>query len=244
MKTSHKFFIAAVLLMIVNLALYDQDLRHEWLNGDYRDPYRNFVPIDFKHFSAIRLNAGSAANIILVQGPFKILASPTAVPMLRLRQVGDTLIIDAEFSFSYRNTPSTYVLYIACPTLTSVQIDTYYQLDKVRITDTLASEDFSWKRSVIQGFTIDSLQLYADHAANIECRNDTIASLQAVIGASVGSAANFIVGKDNKINQSHINVLNKSRLWLQDTGQAQLHYHIADSGRLILNGRVDNKFKF
>jgi hypothetical protein len=243
MKTSNRFLLAAICLVVFSIGFYDLDLRAEYLKNDYKNPYRNFITLNNKGFKAIKLNASTAVNVMLVKGPFKIMIDPSAHDIVKISQQADTLIINANFKYNYESMHSLFVLYISCPSLSSFQADAYYGLGRTTITDTLAGEDFKWKPSIITGFTSDSLHISENHASNIELRNNTIGKLQAVIGTGTGSASNLVIGPGNKFNNTNITVLNNSRLWLKSAADNRLNYHLADSAKLIINGAAQNQQK-
>ncbi|XHR92132.1 hypothetical protein ACFJIV_17320 [Mucilaginibacter sp. UC70_90] len=117
MKTSNKFLLTAVLLLIVSVGIYDVQLKAEYFKGEYKNPYNGFNNLNFRNFKVIELGSSTAINIMLVQGPFKVLADPGAMEFMKIEQRHDSLFIRAEFKDNFHNVQSPNVLYISMPQL-------------------------------------------------------------------------------------------------------------------------------
>src|SRR5947209_3869211 len=72
MKTSNKLILTALLLVFIFLFAYDNLLKREYLSGNYRNPYRNFIALKFKDFDTVDMTSSTAANAKFIQGPFSI----------------------------------------------------------------------------------------------------------------------------------------------------------------------------
>ncbi|MGZ3874058.1 MAG: hypothetical protein ACXVJD_14145 [Mucilaginibacter sp.] len=243
MRTSNKILLAALVFMIIALVLYDYQLKAAYQKGDYKNPYRNFVTLNYTGFNAIELNASTAVNIMLVKGPFKVIAAPDAIEYLKIRQRNGTLVIDANFKDNYQSGRAAYLLYISCPSLSSFKADARYIASDIAVTDTLAGDDFKWKPTVIKGFTGDSLYIREDHASNILLEYNRIGTLRAITGISKGSASNLCIGPDNQFNNTSLDIRNKSRLWIKEKNGVPLNYRLADSAKVIVNGSVQQDYK-
>jgi hypothetical protein len=235
MRTSNKILIASFALLIISLAFYDLRLKAEYQKGDYTDPYRDFVKLDYKNFDAVELESSSAINIMLVQGPFKVAASPQAMDFLDIKQEKNRLIIGAKFSDHFRSVSPAYVVYVSCPSLSSLKADAIYLANNVKATDTLA-RDLNWRTTVIDGFTADSLHIQEDHAANVALQNNRIGHLTATVGMGDESSSALAIGQNNEFDRADLNILNRSRLWIKGTNLNNINYHLADSASLIING--------
>lgn len=241
-KTSNKVLLASLLLLIGSLTVYNYQLKAAYQKGSYKYPYTNYLPLNFRDFNSIELNASTAANVMLVKGPFKVLAAPEAMEFLKIEQRGSSLIIDATFKYNFQGARSDYVLYISCPELSSVKADARYVADENTIVDTLASEDFRWRPTVIRGFSGDSLSIVADHASNIVLEDNQFNRLTANVGVSNGSATDLTIGPGNQFTANDLNILNKSRLWIKGKNDHPINYRLADSAKLILNGYTQNDY--
>jgi hypothetical protein len=235
MRTSNKILIAAFALLTISLAFYDLRLKAEYQKGDYTDPYRDFVKLDYKNFDAVELESSSAINIMLVQGPFRVAASPQVMDFLDIRQEKNRLIIGVNFRDHFRGVSPEYVVYVSCPNLSSLRADAFYQVDNVKVTDTVA-KDLNWRTTVINGFTADSLDIEENHASNVALQNNRIGHLTATIGLGDESGSILTVGQNNEFDRADLNILNRSRLWIKGTDPDNINYHLADSASLIING--------
>jgi len=223
------------MLFIISLAVYDMGLKAEYLKGDYTNPYREYVSFNYKNFDKIELNSSTAINIRIVKGPFKVLASPFAMDFLKITKVNKTLILNAVFGDHYRSINSDYILYISCPNLSAFKADARYTVAGKAVIDTTANE-FTWKATLISGFTADSLNLREDHAANVVLENNRINSLDARIGISNRSRSNFTIGGRNLFNKTNLVILNNSCLWIKGATTSNFNYYLSDSSTLVVNG--------
>lgn len=242
MKTSNKLLLTAIIITLVSLVFYDLMLKSSYLKGDYKDPFKDYVSLNFKDFKTIDLSASTAANIILKQGPFSVRMDPSAADFVKISQNAGTLHIDAAFSGSFNNPRAAYVLVVSCPDLKQFNADARYMAGDQPIIDTLASEDFKWRPSIISGFTLDSLTITEKHAASIILKGNKIRVLNAVIGIDNGSRSNMTIADDNRLQNAELNILNKSQLRLNGAA-INLKYQLADSAKLILTGTSQNLIK-
>ncbi|HVW14912.1 MAG TPA: hypothetical protein VHB54_13845 [Mucilaginibacter sp.] len=235
MKTSNKILIITLALLIGCLVFYDMGLKAEYEKGDYTNPYSNYEKLGYRNFDVVELNSSTAINIMLVQGPYKVLASSRVTDYLDIRQEKNRLIIGARFPNQYRGEADQYIVYISCPHLSMLKADASYMAGDVKVTDTLA-RDLSWRPTVIDGFRADSLSIEEDHAGNVLLVNNNIRSLRAVVGLSNRSGSALTIGENNQFGGTDIDVLNRSRLWIKGNNITHINYHLADSASLIVNG--------
>ena len=240
MKTSNKLALAGVVLILAAMVWFDLIMKSAYFSGDYKKPFRDYITLDFKNFNTIKLNASTAANIIVKQGPFDVKIEPFGKNYVKLTQKGEALQIDVSFEGSYQNPRFDYVVLITCPNLIKFDADARYMAGDIQITDTLAGADFKWRPSIISGFTQDSLSITAKHASNITLTGNNIKTLKAVIGINDGSASDMTIANDNRFENADISLLNKSRLQLQGGSIPNLKYKLADSAKLILSGAAKN----
>lgn len=238
MKTSNKLTIAAILLILVSLVYYDLMLKTAYLSGTYKDQFKDFVALNFKDFNSINLGSSTASNVIVKQGPFSVRIEPTSAQFVKVSQQDQTLHIETAFPGNYQNSRADYVLVISCPNLVRFDADARYMAGDRQIIDTLASEDFKWRPTIIHGFTLDSLLITEKHASSVILTGNKIKVIHAVIGLSDGSRSNMVVQKDNQLQNADLNILNKSQLQLHEAIIPNLKYHLADSARLIITGAL------
>ncbi|WP_121809945.1 hypothetical protein [Mucilaginibacter kameinonensis] len=239
MKTSNKFLLTAVLLLIISIGIYDLQLKAEYLKGEYKNPYNGFSNLNFRNFKVVKLGSSTAINIMLVKGPFKVLAEPQAVvEFMKIEQRHDSLFISAAFKDNFHNVQAPNVLYISLPQLDAFYADAKYKAGNTQITDTTAAQDFNWRATTISGFSGDKLNIYQDHASTILLKNNKFNTLNAIIGTSDQSASNLSIETGNQFGKTNLDIRNKSRLWIKDDSLSNINYKLADSAKLILNGNT------
>lgn len=238
MKTSNKFLLTAVLLFITSVVIYDFQLKAAYQKGDYKDPYRGFLTLNYKDFKVIELGSSTAVNVMLVKGPFKVLADPDAMDFIKIEQHHDSLFVGAVFKDNYHNVRSAQVMYISCPELKAFSADAKNLIAGNPVIDTIGSEDFRWRPTIISGFTGDRLNITQDHASTILLKNNKFNILNAITGISNGSASNLSIETGNQFGKTNLDIRNKSRLWIKDDSLSEISYHLADSAKLILNGNT------
>ncbi|MGN6398144.1 MAG: hypothetical protein ACTHMI_21405 [Mucilaginibacter sp.] len=235
-RKSSILVIVALAFILTSLVLYDISLRDAFLTGDYKKPFRDYISLNFKDFKSITLNASTAANVIVEPGPFSVKIEPTARDFVKVSQKGDMLYIDAVFPGSFEDSRAMYPLVITCPVLEKFNTDARYTTDGVAVTDTLATSNFDWRASFISGFTLDSLTVNERHASAVILKANKIKNFKASIGLDEHSGSNMVILKDNQLDNADLDVLNRSRLKLEDAAIPNLKLRLADSARLILNG--------
>ena len=243
MKTSIKILIGGVCLVLVALVYYDLMMRETFMAGNYKTPFGAFTELNFENFDEIDLSAGTAANIIVQQGPFSVKMDPTATGFVKIGQVSHTLHIDATFPSNFYIPRSTYTLIITCPHLLKFSCDSKYTTVGKPVTDTLASEDFKWRPTFIRGFKADSMSITGQHASSIILKDNNIKSLKVTMGIGDKSRSDLVISDDNQFGQADIDILNKSQLRLECTHIQNLNYKLADSARLIVTGVTQNMIK-
>ncbi|WPV02613.1 hypothetical protein SNE26_12565 [Mucilaginibacter sp. cycad4] len=236
MKTSNKSLLSAVLLLIISIGIYDFQLKAEYLKGEYKNPYNGFRILNFKNFKVIDLASSTAINIMLVKGPFKVLADPGAMEFMKIEQRQDSLFIRAAFKDNFHNVQAPNVLYISLPQLDAFYADAKYKAGDTQIIDTTAAQDFKWRATTISGFSGDKLNIIQDHASTILLKNNQFNILNAVIGKSNSSASNLSIETGNQFEKTNLDIRNKSCLWIKDDSLSSITYKLADSAKLILNG--------
>jgi hypothetical protein len=243
MKKSIKILIGGACLVLLALVYYDLMVREAFMAGTYKKPFNTFTTLTYENFDEIDLSAATAANIIVQQGPFSVKMDPTAAGFVKVSQTSNTLHIDAAFSDHYYSPLSNYVLIITCPHLLKFSSDSKYTAGGTPVTDTLASEDFKWRPTIIEGFNADSLVVSETHASSVILKKDHIRSLKIVMGIGDKSRSNLVITDDNQFGKADIDIRNKSQLRLECTHIQNLSYRLADSARLIVTGTTQNMIK-
>jgi len=240
MKNSNKILFLGIMLLIASLVVYDFELKAEYVKGDFLKPFANFQPSDFKDFNAIKLESGTAINLKVVKGPYRVAIEPTATDFVKIRKEGSTLIVSAAFGDHYRSIQNDYVVLVSCPDLNSFSSDSRYSQGNVSITDSVANA-FNWKPTLITGFITDSLRVIEHNASNVVLENNRIGHLTADVGPNHNSGPLFTIGSGNSFGAADLNIQNKSTLSIQSSAGNHIAYRIADSAKLNISGAISKQ---
>lgn len=242
MKTSIKILIAGVCLVLGALVWYDLHVRDAYKSGSYKQLFGGFTTLNFKDFDEIDVNACTAANVIVKQGPFNIQVDPTA-SFVKVSQKGSALQINAVYPNTYYTPRNAYVLVITCPQLKKLVIDSRYTTGGRAVQDTLASENFDWRPSIMEGFSADSLSIEERFAGAVILKGNSLKKLDVVMGIGDKSRSNMIILPDNQLDNVNLDIRNRSQLRLQCKNIQNFKYQLADSARLIVNGATRQLLK-
>jgi len=242
MKTSIKILIAGVCLVLGVLVWYDLHVRGAYKSGSYKQLFGGFTTLNFKEFDEIDVNACTAANVIVKQGAFNIQVDPTA-SFVKVSRKGNALQINAVYPNTYYTPRNAYVLVITCPQLKKIAVDSRYTAGGRPVQDTLASENFDWRPSIIEGFNADSLSIVERYAGAVILKGNTLKTLNATLGIGDKSRSNMIILADNQLGSVNLDIRNRSQLRLQCKNIQNFKYQLADSARLIVNGAVGQLLK-
>lgn len=244
MKISNRLIILALLLIVVSQLGYDNLLKAEFISGRYKDPYKDFVKLNFKDFDAVDLVSSTAANVKFVQGPFKIIADAAALTNIKISQEGKKLIIKAVYDKEYLWNANPYLIVISCPRLSAVHASATYTVSKdIRVTDTVNYNSWNMRKVLVDGFKQDSLTISQDYGSMVELANNELINVNATVGKSPGSGSKINLLKGNRLKNANFEILNRSELLLSNSGIENIRYHLADSARLTIGAQSQNLFK-
>jgi len=239
MRTSIKILITALALVIAGLLVYDTQLKAEYLKGDYKKPFGNFVPANFSNFNSIDLRSCTAINLMVTKGPYKVMVDPTAGDFVKISQQGSKLIISAAFRDHYRGLSGEFVVFVSCPDLRSFTSDARYTAGDWMVTDSVSNMFTRLTR--ISGFSADSLGITENNASNISLDNDHIGYLKATLGPAPNTGSQIMIGNGNDFKSALFDVQNKSKLFIQSPAGNNISYHIADSAQLVVSGAISKQ---
>jgi hypothetical protein len=240
MKTSNKFLLAAAVFTLLSLVVYDLFLRAEFKSGNYADPYKDYVTLNFKDFDKLDLASSTAANVKIIQGPSNVRIDKNAKSYVRVQQQGSHLLINASFDGNYQTTSSQYILLISCPKLSEVNANAGYRSNNANVTDTIVREDWNMRQILIDGFSQDSLHISQDYGSTIVLENNHIRAISAVIGKSRGSGSYLIIQDNNEFSNADLDIQNNSKLFLDNAKIQNLNYQLGDKSKLIVTGKAKN----
>jgi hypothetical protein len=244
MKTSNRLIILALLLILVSQLGYDNLLKAEFISGRYKNPYKDFVKLNFKDFDTVDLQSSTAANVRFVQGPFKVIADAAALSNIKISQKGKKLVIKAVYEKEYLWNANPYLIVISCPKLSAVHAGATYTVSKdITVTDTVNYNSWNMRRVLVDGFKQDSLTITQDYGSTIELANNQLVNVNATVGKSAGSGSKITLLKGNRLKNANFEILNHSELLLNNSGIKNIRYHLADSARLTIGAQSQNLFK-
>ncbi len=243
MKTSIKLLLAALLVIIVELFVYDMMVRTEYRAGTYKKPYRYYTDLKFKDFDTINVNSVSAANVKFEQGPFRVRMAPDADEFTRVSQQKKTLNIEAIFKHSFQNNFNAYILIISCPKIAELRTNARYGTNGRIYIDTIVKDQWNMRKVWIDGFKQDSLTISQDYGSRVFLSNNGIGVVKASIGLSPGSGSQLNISNDNHFDNVTLDIGNKSTLVIDNVPKSKFNYRLADSARVILTGAAQNIFK-
>lgn len=241
MKISNKLIVATLLLTIIALFIYDEMLKTEYVTGRYKDPYRNYVSLNFKDFDSLDINSSTVANAKIVQGPFGVRIDKNAEEYVNITKKGNRLIVSADFKSSSLYNPNIYVVIISCPKLSRLNTGATYTIRNSAITDTIVG--WQMREVLVDGFKQDSLLVNQNYGSTVLIRDSHINNLNGTIGKEKGSGSVIKIFKTNTIESVKLTIQNRSQMELNNILIPELDYYLADSAKLILNGTAGNSLK-
>lgn len=236
MKTSTKIFIGAIVFLVLCIGGYDLLLKKEFLTGRYRNIYSRYITLPYKNFDALEINAPQKASVCVVQGPFGIKIDPNTIAYIRFTQRGKHLQMDVKYATERFYNGDGYRVIISCPYLSEVKTNAFVTLNKQKLIDTMANDNWNYGKLTIDGFKQDSLAITQDYGSQVVLINNTIGLLNAAVGISPLSGARLSILKSNSFNVARLQVLNRSTLTLNEAKINRLDYRPGDSTTLIING--------
>lgn len=237
---SIKILVAALALVVAGLFAYDLELKAAYLKGDFKKPFGDFMTANFSNFNSIKLESGTAINLMVAKGPYRVLIDPSAEDFVKISQQGSKLIIRAEFDDHYRSRANDYTVFVSCPDLSVFTSDAKYTVGGWKVTDTLPNI-FDKKPTQITGFNSERLEIIEDNGSNILLQNDRISNLKAVVGSGYKAASIITIGRGNIFEAADFQILNKGTLNIEAPSGNNTSYHIADSAKLSINGAISKR---
>lgn len=221
MKTSNKFLIAAVLVIIISVAIHDFALKAAYLKTNYKSRFYNKEQLHLTDFDVVDLKPSGFTNVIIEQGPkFAVWVSKEAKRDLFFNKDSHTLKI------AYKEKTDAYYqkdIIIICP-----------NLESVIARESTKDRDFSIIGYIeVRGFKQDSLNVESAKGTTISLTNNIIDMLNAGTNASGG----VISLPWNRIKQSNVNIRGIGTLQLYDkNGLGKTAYNLSPSATVTLNG--------
>jgi len=237
MKTSNKFVLAALVVLFVGLAFFNNALQAEYRTGAFRDPLRNFVTLPLRDFNSLHLQAANLASVQIQRGPYSVRVFKPLADVLQVKQQGESLTLGVNFpdeSRPYLLSSEKPAIIITCPDLVALHTDATYAVNGKAKTD--QAQPWDGFRTIMQGFQQDSLSIQADNGSSVELRDNTLQHLRVVAGHAKGEPI-VRLHLGNHIQQARFVMGGKSKLIFDELSIPQLAYQFADSATTTLPGR-------
>jgi hypothetical protein len=215
-------------------------IQTEYRTGAYKNPFRYYTDLKFRDFDTINVNSASAANVRFEQGPFRIRLCPGADEFTKVSQHKKTLNIDAVFKHSYQNNPNSYILIISCPKIAELRTSARYGTNGGVFIDTVVKDEWNMRKVLINGFKQDRMIIRQDYGSRVYLANNGIGVLDAAIGLSNGSGSQLNILNSNQLDNTNLDIGNKSTLFIGSAPKNKFNYRLADSAKLILSGAAQN----
>jgi hypothetical protein len=232
MKTSVKFLLAALVVLLASLTAYNMALRAEYRSGAYKDPLRRYTKLGFKDFTEIDVPAASRMSVKIMAGSFNVWVHPEAEKFVRISQRGGRLVVALAMPEQAQTLGWGETVVISCPRLAALTTDGTYEV----AGQPQRSPTFSGRTVLVQGFVQDSLALRQDRGSRIELKNNRLGLLRAVAGTTPGSHPILQVNTGNHIAAASLTLAHQSELVLDNVQIAQLRHTFGDSVKVTLTG--------
>ncbi|WP_035565493.1 hypothetical protein [Hymenobacter sp. IS2118] len=233
MKTSNKWLLAALLLLLGSLTAHNMSLRAEYARGTYKDPKRNTVALAFKNFTEIDVQAATAMGVKIVAGSYEVRLAKGAEQYVKVTQQGPRLTIALAFPEERQSLGGQHTLTVSLPRLTQLTASGTY-LEKGQPVREKVGRGRSSLR--IEGFRQDSLRLQQDHGTQIDLANNQLGYLRADAGRTPGSHPVLHIDKTNRIQAASLAIHSQGELQLAAGGIPDLRTQFGDSARATLTG--------
>lgn len=232
MKTSNKWLLAALLLLLASLSAYNMGLRAEYATKSYKDPLRNTTALNFKDFSEVDVQGASLMKVKVVAGSYSVRVDKEAAQYVKVSQLGARLTIAVVFPKDREWLGGNETLLISCPQLKQLTAGVAYSIEG----KTMKDRNRGRGNVRIQGFRQDSLLVQHDYATQVELADNQLAYLRAETGRRPGSTSVLHIEKSNRIQAADLNLQSQSELKLEAGGIGRLGTQFGDSVKATLSG--------
>ncbi len=234
MKKSSLLLLVAVVVMCGFLVAHNNSLKAAYLTNEYRNPLRNFVPVDIKDFDEIDLNSSFFANARIVHGDYKVMVLKSVSKYIRINKSGNCLVVNSDYIDNLTSYSSGYTVYISCPGFKSLNLKNEYTKEGKLVTDSVSYYP-EYYRSTLTGFTFDSMNIYQDNGCALILDSNNIGKLNHYLGKTIGSSSVLTLASGNKIKSLFLDSKNNSIVTLGCVVDS-LSYHLDDSAEIRFAG--------
>ena len=243
MKTSNKLLVLAVVVLLASITSYNFSLKAEYNKRAFISEFYEYNKLNFKDFNEIEVKGANILDLKILQSDtFVVRMRKRFAPRFTIEQSGRKLVISLvnnEDSYS-----SEKEIVIFCPKLNRLVLDgvntNYYNSKDSMIT---AFSEQDWRRTVVEGFEIDSLNIALGVNNTLKLNNNKIKQLYVNVGEKQKSGSKLIIWKDNVIEDAFFDIADKNELQLISPQIENLKYIYADGATISLTGKAHSLLK-
>lgn len=232
MKTSSKWILAALLLLLGSLTAYNRTLRAEYIRGAYKNPLLNTTALHFKDFTEVDVPAASLLGVRVVAGPYSVRVNKATEKYVRVTQQGTRLLVALAFPEEVKYLGRAEAVTISLPRLRQLTAGGAYSAAGKKLTERYGRGG----HVQIDGFRQDSLCVQPDLGARLNLTGNQLGYLRAEAGRTPGSHPVLYLDGHNRIGVADLRVQSQGELQLEAGGIGQLRTVFGDSARATLSG--------
>ncbi|PKV63061.1 hypothetical protein [Pontibacter ramchanderi] len=241
MKTSNKLLLFALVVLLSALATYNIALKAEYNTKSYRDPYRNYIVLDYSGFEEINVNAGDMLNVLIEPGDeHAVYLYKGNEEVVQINQEANTLKVDVantDEQKGVRGWGSPHLI-IKTPSLHILRANATHTLNGEPVTHVQRLNTASYLNTKLIGFKLDSLTLELDNGVMVQLDGNELQRLHAVTGTSPESEPKLLIHNSNKIQQANFDIRNRSYLSLLNVAIPALQYTLSEQAQVELTGEA------
>jgi len=242
MKTSNKILMAAALVLIAWLVIYDNALKAEYVKGDFKKPHYHMQQLSFSNFNTIEHNAGNIIGLQVEKGPYGVWVDDYIKDKINISQNGQTLVIT---NTSKENVNDYRGIIISCPDVISITSNPFINPKKAtgdrylrQNGNSMIIEYFQHETILVTGFNQPVMNLQANQFTEFELKKNTLGQLNAKVGDKQRGQAGLTIDADNNISTADLQVPGKSTLTLDNVTINKVTYKVTDSAEVTLTGKA------
>ena len=230
MKTSNKFLILITIVIIGFMVIYDNDLKAEYLKGDFKNPFRDLQKVAIDGFTNVDHRSADVIDASVEYGPeYSIWVNKNLKDRVQITKQGKTLVI------KFIGRPEDRLYFSPGVTITSPRLDSITTTANAEPLKDLKEKGITGDVDII-GFNQSKMVLKANRFTQIELKNNKIENMQAVIGSNLMGVGSLNINSSNQIKLANIKVNGTSELKMTNPNITTLEHSFSDSASLILSG--------
>ena len=239
MKRSNMLLIAAVLITIVCLTIYNYKLKGIYLTREYKNAYRGMTFKPLKNVEKLIINSANLLDIEVKQ-------SNTEGVWIQNKWQNDLKLSLNDNALTVDFKPDSGRLELALASGNKIIILTK-DLNSIK-TAAATFPDNEGRASLygnleVKNYQTDLLDLSVSPLVTVKLSAMKINTLNAAVGTKTGEAGQLILTADNQIQTARFDVPGNGNLQLSDPKIIKTSYNLSNRARVNLDGKVLQQFK-